>query len=171
MSLAVDWFKPTLEVPELCPIFLPSTNSVVRIVELDANEPVHADVDIALYDSFAQPESGHDEVAVLVTNDRARRVVMYTWNFHRDLIQAALGRGVHGYLSRTLPGRDLVTALEAVHAGEIVVSSPPTRARLPSGLDWPGRGESFTARESEILALITQGKSNAQVAKLTFLRP
>ena len=124
-----------------------------------------------LYDSFAQPESDHDEISVLVDNPRARRVVVYTWNFHPDLIDSARRQGVHGYLSKTLPARDLVAALEAVHAGEIVVSDPPPRARSASGLDWPGRSEGLTDRESEILALITQGKSNAEVAALTFLSP
>ncbi len=143
----------------------------VRVVELDANEPVQADVDIALYDTFAQPESDHDEVAVLVKSERARRVVVYTWTFHPDLIDAAHGLGVHGYLSKALPARDLVSALEAVNAGEVVVSPPPTRARPPSGQDWPGRSEQLTDRESEILALITQGRSNAEVAATTYLSP
>jgi DNA-binding NarL/FixJ family response regulator len=143
----------------------------VRVVELDANEPVRARVDIALYDTFAQPESDHDEVAVLVASDRARRVVVYTWSFDPDLVAAAHELGVHGYLSKALPARDLVSALEAVHAGETVVSALPTRARPPSGLDWPGRSEQLTERESEILALITQGRSNAEVAETTYLSP
>lgn len=33
------------------------------------------------------------------------------------------------------------------------------------------RGEGLTDRESEILALITQGKNNAEVATLTYLSP
>jgi len=37
--------------------------------------------------------------------------------------------------------------------------------------DWPGRREGLTDREAEILALITQGKSNAEVAALTYLSP
>ena len=45
---------------------------------------VKDDVDIALYDSFAQPESDQQEIKVLVDNPRARRVVVYTWNFHPD---------------------------------------------------------------------------------------
>ena len=44
-------------------------------------------------------------------------------------------------------------------------------APLPRRLEWPGRREGLTDRESEILALITQGMSNAQVASLTFLSP
>ena len=76
---------------------------------------------------------------------------------------------MHGYLSKTLPARELVAALEAVHAGEIVITEPPRRARSALGLNWPGRNEGLTDRESEILALITQGKSNAEVAALTYL--
>jgi DNA-binding NarL/FixJ family response regulator len=143
----------------------------VTIAEIDTNEPVHDMVDIVLYDSFAQPESDHDEIAVLVNNPRARRVVVYTWNFHPDLIASARRQGVHGYLSKTLPARDLVAALEAVHAGEVVISEPPPRAHNAAGLDWPGRREGLTDRESEILALITQGKSNADIAALTYLSP
>ena len=143
----------------------------VVVAEIDSNEAVQDAVDIALYDSFAQPESDHDEISVLVNSPRARRVVVYTWNFHPDLIDSARSKGAHGYLSKTLPARELVAALEAVHAGQVVVSDPPGRARAVVGLDWPGRREGLTDRESEILALITQGKSNADVASLTFLSP
>ena len=143
----------------------------VVVAEIDSNEPLDDPVDIVLYDSFAQPESDHEEIRVLVENPRARRVVVYTWNFHPDLVESARRQGARGYLSKTLTARDLVAALEAVHAGDIVVSDQPSRARSTSGLNWPGRGEGLTDRESEILALITQGKSNADVAALTFLSP
>jgi DNA-binding NarL/FixJ family response regulator len=143
----------------------------VVIAELDSTMPVSDTVDIVLYDSFAQPESDHEEIAALVANPCARRVVVYTWNFHQDLIASAQQHGAHGYLSKTLPARELVAALEAVHAGETVISDVPPRARSALGLDWPGRGEGLSDRESEILALITQGKSNADVARLTYLSP
>jgi DNA-binding NarL/FixJ family response regulator len=143
----------------------------VVIAEIDSNKGLQDSVDIVLYDSFAQPESDHEEIAVLVANPRARRVVVYTWNFHPDLIESAQKQGAHGYLSKTLPARELVAALEAVHAGERVISAVPARQRSAVGLDWPGRSEGLSDRESEILALITQGKSNADVARLTYLSP
>jgi DNA-binding NarL/FixJ family response regulator len=143
----------------------------VVIAELDTNQPVSDLVDVVLYDTFAQPESDHDQISVLIANPRARRVAVYTWNFHPDLIQSACQQGVHGYLSKALPARQLVAALEAIHAGEVVISEPPVRARSIGGLNWPGRSEGLTDRESEILALITQGNSNAEVAKLTYLSP
>jgi DNA-binding NarL/FixJ family response regulator len=142
----------------------------VVVAELDTNKPLIDDVDIALYDSFAQPETDHDEIKTLIDNPLARRVVVYTWNFDPELVSTARDMGVHGYLSKALGGRELVAALEAVHGGEIVVSASATKARNTAG-DWPGRGEGLTDRESEILALITQGKNNAEVAALTYLSP
>jgi len=141
----------------------------IVIAEIDANTPLHDEVDIALYDTFAQPEADYDDIDVLIQNPRAGRAVVYTWNFHPDLVEAAIQKGASGYLSKTLPARALVDALLAIHEGEVVVSPTPAKARPASGLDWPGRAEGLTNRESEILALITQGKSNDEVAALTFL--
>ena len=143
----------------------------IVVAEIDATMDVADPVDIVLYDSFAQPESDHQEIGDLVANPRARRVVLYTWNFHPDLVASARAHGAHGYLSKTLPARDLVAALESVHAGNVVISDAPSGLRTPVGLDWPGRGVGLTDREAEILALITQGKSNADVARLTYLSP
>jgi DNA-binding NarL/FixJ family response regulator len=143
----------------------------IVIAELDSTMPIDDTVDIVLYDSFAQPESDHEEIAHLIANPRARRVVVYTWNFHPDLIESARRHGAHGYLSKTFPARELVAALEAVHSGDIVISEVAARVRSAPGLDWPGRGEGLSDREAEILALITQGKSNADVARLTYLSP
>ncbi len=141
----------------------------VMVAEIDANQPVSQRVDVVLYDSFAQPQADGEELQILVENPHAGRVAVYTWNFHPDLIESAIRKGARGYLSKTLPARDLVAALEAIHGGTTVVSPSPGKARPAPGLDWPGRSEGLTERESEILALITQGKSNADVAATTYL--
>jgi len=78
---------------------------------------------------------------------------------------------VSGYLSKALPARDLVAAPEAVHAGEMMISDPPRKKWSVNGEDCPGRREGLTDREAEILALITQGKGNAEVAAHTYLSP
>ena len=65
----------------------------VVVAEIDANRPVDQAVDIVLYDSFAQPESDHEEIGVLIENPNARRVVVYTWNFASDLVDTALAAG------------------------------------------------------------------------------
>ena len=142
----------------------------VVIAELDTNEPLSDTVDVALYDSFAQPESDHEDVAVLVRSPQARRVVIYTWNFDQHLIQTARA----ARRSRIpVQGADRTRARRrargrASRARRWSASRRPAGAAF-SGLDWPGRNEGLTDRESEILALITQGRSNAEVAALTYL--
>jgi DNA-binding NarL/FixJ family response regulator len=143
----------------------------VVIAEIDANEGVIDEVDVVMYDSFGQPESDHDQIAILVNNPRARRVVVYTWNFHSELVDNARQLGACGYLSKSLTADELVGAIERVHAGEIVVSDPPSHEKPAADLDWPGRTEGLSDREAEVLALITQGMSNADVARLAFLSP
>ena len=141
----------------------------IEVVEIDAQEPVTADVDIALYDTFAQPEADHDVIDALVANPHARRVVVYTWAFAPHLIDTAMAKGAHGYLSKTLPATELADALVAIHQGEVVVSPEPPRARFVDGHDWPGRAQGLTERESEVIALITQGHPNSEIAEVMFL--
>jgi DNA-binding NarL/FixJ family response regulator len=141
----------------------------VVVAEIDLTEPVAEDVDIALYDNFAQGEADHDDIEALIASPQAQRVVVYTWNFDDDLVQAALTKGTDGYLSKALPAAELVDALERVHGGEVVVSDAPNRGRLSVGQDWPGRSEGLTERESEVLALITQGRTNSEIGAITYL--
>ncbi|MGI3779167.1 MAG: hypothetical protein ACRYG2_00170, partial [Janthinobacterium lividum] len=113
----------------------------VAVAELSTNQTVDRPVDIVLYDAFAQPETDSADLHLFLDNPLAGRTVVYTWNFHPQLLEEARAVGVHGYLSKALPARDLVASLERVHAGETVVSDPPGRARSATGLDWPGRSE------------------------------
>jgi DNA-binding NarL/FixJ family response regulator len=141
----------------------------LEVVEIDANEPVSVDVDIALYDTFAQSEADRDDIDALVANPHARRVVVYTWAFAPDLVETAMAKGASGYLSKTLPAVQLVDALVAIHHGEVIVSPDPPRGRSVAAHDWPGRGHGLNERESEVIALITQGRSNNEIAELMYL--
>jgi len=141
----------------------------VRVVELAAREPVTVDVDVALFDTFAQPEADAGDIEVVIANPHARRVAVYTWSFQPHLIEVALRKGACGYLSKALPAADLVHALERIHSGAIVVSPPSQAQDETVGLDWPGRTEGLSDREAEIVALIIQGLSNNEIAAMTYL--
>ena len=121
----------------LAHLFDPYRDRIV-IAELDTNQPVIDDVDVVLYDSFAQPEADHDDIDVLVANPRARHVVVYTWNFHPALIESALAKGASGYLSKTLPAarsRD-VDRNDRCRRSHRERGATAARARR---LDWIGR--------------------------------
>src|SRR5918993_743067 len=100
---------------------LHSTTDEIEVVELDAQLPVSEQVDIALYDTFAQCQGDSPEVEELVANPLVGKVAVYTWNLDDRLVQAALSLGVSAYLSKTLPADELVEALQAVHQGERLV--------------------------------------------------
>ena len=148
---------------------LTSVSEDFVVVELDSRVPVEQDVDIALYDTFAQTQAGGPHVAELMENPHVQRVVVYSWNLQQRLIDAALEQGVAGYLSKGLSSQELADALHRIHAGEVVV---PETAESESGVavgDWPGRAEGLTAREAEVIALITQGLSNNEIAEKAIL--
>jgi two-component system, NarL family, response regulator LiaR len=142
----------------------------VRVVELDSLLPVHSETDVLLYDAFGRERvTGPVEEVI---NETDAKVVIYTWHLDPDLVQEALAKGAAGYVSKTLDALDLVGALEKVHAGSIVVSDTDPReakeAQVTQG-DWPGRDHGLSARESEVLALISQGLSNQEIADRAFL--
>ncbi len=134
-----------------------------RIVELDLNSRVGDVVDIALYDSFANPRGDRAQVRELAANTLVGKVVVYSWDLDDELVSRALANGARGYVSKSLPAAQLVAALEEVHHGRRQVH-PGRPGAKPVGGDWPGREEGLTQRESEVMALITQGLSNAEIA-------
>jgi two-component system, NarL family, response regulator LiaR len=139
------------------------------IVELDSGLSVAQDVDLALYDTFAQTQGDGPGVAALVANPRVGRAVVFSWNVQRTLVEAALEQGVAGYLSKALTGPELADALSRIHGGEVVLPATYDEEVTVAGGDWPGREQGLTPREAEIIALITQGLSNNDIAAKTSL--
>lgn len=141
----------------------------VNVVELDSGLPVLSDVDVILYDTFSQIQGDGVDLEDLVHGSDAR-VVIFSWNLQEAVVRKAIARGASGYLSKGLPAQEIVAALEAVHQGETVAPRESAgTVDQPEAGDWPGREYGLSARESEVLALITQGLSNQEIATRTYL--
>jgi DNA-binding NarL/FixJ family response regulator len=142
----------------------------VRIVELDSLLPVHSHVDVLLYDAFGRERVTGPVEQVIADTDA--KVIIYTWHLDPVLVREALDKGAVGCLSKTVDALDLVSAIEKVHGGSVVVSdTEPEVAREAEirGGDWPGRDHGLSARESEVVCLIAQGLSNQEIADRAFL--
>lgn len=139
----------------------------VLVVELDSKVAVVQDVDVILYDTFGQVQGDGIDLEDLVEGNGGK-VAIFSWNLQPDLVARSLAQGAAGYLSKSLEGEDLVRAIEAVHAGRVVVPSRPAGRDRMAG-DWPGKAMGLTAREAEIIALITQGLSNQEIAARSYL--
>ena len=141
----------------------------VQVIELDVNLPVELEVDVALYDTFARTEPGLAELSRLVGNPSVRRVVVFTWTFSDALLERAFELGASGCVSKTATAEQLVESVERVAAGERIVFAGSEGAEGAADLDWPGKFADLTSREAEVLALITQGRSNVEIAGLLHL--
>jgi len=140
----------------------------IDVVETGATQPVITDVDIVLYDTFAQVEGTGIDLADFV-RDSGAKVVVYSWNLEPRLIDEAIAGGARGYLSKVLTGPEIVAALQRVMRGEIVILPGDGEASIGGAGDWPGRSAGLTPREAEIIALITQGLSNLEIAARAFI--
>ncbi len=141
----------------------------VCVVELDSGVPVVSDVDVILYDTFSQIQGDGVDLEDLVRDSDAR-VVIFSWTLQEAVVRKAIDRGACGYLSKGLSAEEIVSAIEAVHDGETVAPRDPGHGvENPDAGDWPGREHGLSPRESEVLALITQGLSNQEIAERTYL--
>jgi DNA-binding NarL/FixJ family response regulator len=142
----------------------------IDVVETGAMTPVISDVDIVLYDTFGQVQGVGLDLEDFV-RDSGAKVVIYSWNLEPQLIEQSVAAGASGYLSKVLTGPELVAALERVMAGEVVVLAGDNETSVGGAGDWPGRSWGLSSREAEVLALITQGLSNQDIAERVFISP
>jgi len=140
----------------------------IDVVEMGTSMPVITDVDIVLYDTFGQVQGDGIDLEDYVRDSDAK-VVIYSWNLQPDLVRKALAGGARGYLSKVLTGPEIVVALEQIVSGEIVILTGDHETSVDAAGDWPGRSVGLSPREAEVLALITQGLSNQEIADRAYL--
>jgi two-component system, NarL family, response regulator LiaR len=141
----------------------------IDVVETGATMPVLSDVDIVLYDTFGQVQGVGLDLEDFVRESGGAKVVIYSWNLNVELIEQALASGASGYLSKVLTGPAIVEALERIMSGEVVVLAGDFETSVDGAGDWPGREAGLSPREAEVIALITQGLSNQQIADRVFV--
>jgi two-component system, NarL family, response regulator LiaR len=140
----------------------------VEIVEVTNAPEIHVAADVVLVDTFGRLDE-HDEKLQALIRGGSARVLIYSWDYFP--VDRAVDHGAYGYVFKGAPITDLVEAIEAVHAGEIVRSPHPDPAAegTPVAGDWPGKHAGLTAREAEILTLVTAGHSNQEIAGAIYL--
>jgi DNA-binding NarL/FixJ family response regulator len=141
----------------------------IRVTALDVSSDDLDQVDVVLYDTFGPVDSSMDCLEELVRRSGVP-VIVYSWKLRQDIAREALIRGASGYLSKALTGEQIADAVQAVVAGETVVSPELVPAEALVGGDWPGRvGADLTAREAEVLTMIATGMSNREIADRSYL--
>ena len=93
------------------------------------------------------------------------KVLIFTAYSERALLQRGLESGARGYILKEAPHETLLRAIEKVAAGETFVD-PALMSALTQNR---GSTDVLTAREREILQLLADGMSNADVAAQLFI--
>ena len=96
--------------------------------------------------------------AILGDNPDARIIVLTTYDGDED-IHRALSAGARGYILKDTMRTELIGVIRAVHRGQRGIPAP-VAARLAEHTPRIG----LTPRELEVLRLVADGLSNAQVA-------
>lgn len=107
------------------------------------------------------------------TGSTASVVVLTTFD-NDDYVFAALAAGACGFLLKDAPATQLVSAIRAAAAGDAVLAPSVTRRvvdelgrrRAPAGID---RLQALTGRERDVLSLMAQGCSNAEIGARLFI--
>jgi two-component system, NarL family, response regulator LiaR len=92
-------------------------------------------------------------------------VIVFTAYSERALLARSLESGAKGYILKEAPHETLLRAIEKVARGETFVDT----ALMPNLIQGRDGGDSLTAREREILQLLADGMSNADVAGRLFI--
>ncbi len=110
--------------------------------------------------------SGHD----------APRVLVLTTFDLDDYVYEALRAGASGFLLKDAPAAELVHAVRVIAAGDALLAPSVTRRLIadfsrqrPSERTSPSSLDVLTPREREILLLVAQGLSNAEISAKLFI--
>ncbi|MBB3023874.1 response regulator [Helcobacillus massiliensis] len=108
---------------------------------------------------------------------KSPRVIMLTTFDLDEYVFAALEAGAAGFLLKDTPPRDLISAVEVVARGDAMLSPAVTRRMLEhfthanpaqAAPEVPGL-DKLTQRETEVLANVGAGFSNAQIGQRLFM--
>lgn len=139
-----------------------------RVNVVEAGSPINTPVDVVLFDTFASPADWQHRCAAMVTDPLISAVAVYSFATDPVAVEQAFAAGAAGYLAKSLPAEELVAGIERVASGERVTLLGCDDQSLPFGR-WPADEAGLSPRESEMLALIAQGRSNEEIAATCYL--
>jgi len=134
--------------------------------------------DVVLMDIRMPVLDGIEATAAICADpaNSATRVLILTTFEEDDYVVAALRAGASGFIGKGSEPEEILRAVQAIHAGDALLSAAATRSLISRVVHAPTVAvspeiESLTEREREVLALVARGRSNQDIADELFISP
>jgi two-component system response regulator DevR len=129
------------------------------------------DPDLVILDIRLPDQTGVDVCRRITERWPHIRVIMLTSYTDEDLIAEAVLAGASGYVLKQVGNEELLRAIEAVRRGEALLDPQVTqrvlqRMRQTERLLDASAFRDLSKRELEVLHLVSQGKSNREIAEV-----
>lgn len=123
----------------------------------------HGKLDLIVLDLKLPGANGFDLLCRLLKLQEDSKIVILSGEESSTLIYGALSNGAHGYIPKSYSRDKVKSALETILSGSTYV---PELAKPDQGDHDRGQAviETLSARQLEILSLLTQGKTNKEIA-------
>lgn len=126
--------------------------------------------DVIIMDVRLPDRSGVEACREIRSIDPNVQIIMLTSHADEDAVFDSIMAGASGYLLKQIPGREVVRAVETVATGQSLLDPAVTQKvlekmkRLATGR---GAGEisHLSAQEQKVLALVSEGKTNREIAR------
>jgi DNA-binding NarL/FixJ family response regulator len=134
------------------------------------------DPDVVLMDVRMPEMDGIEATAKLVAGGSRARILMLT-TFNLDqYVYHAMKAGASGFLLKDASGEQLAAAVRTVSAGQALLAPAITRRLIEDFCNGPAPGAAaagetgrLSERELDVVRLVAQGMSNAEIAAKLFL--
>jgi DNA-binding NarL/FixJ family response regulator len=126
--------------------------------------------DVVLMDIRMPILDGIEATARIVHAGTSSRIVILTTFGLDEYVLGALRAGASGFVLKEAPPEEILAAIRVVASGDALIAPAVTRAvieelgRRPVRADLVSRLDELTPREREVLDLVAQGLSNAEIA-------
>ncbi|HPU40059.1 MAG TPA: response regulator transcription factor [Microthrixaceae bacterium] len=136
-------------------------------------EDLDGPVDVALYDTYGRVGIAETALRALAADPLVGKVAVFSLDVRAELIKAATNAGAAGFISKALSGDEIARAVVRIAGGEYVEALGADRGledcSALSELEWPGRQDGLSERESQVLVLCAEGLTNGEIADALFV--
>lgn len=130
--------------------------------------------DVVVMDIRLKGGSGIDACQEITDNHPDVKVIMLTSYAEDEMLFAAIRAGASGYVLKQIGGDELINAIKTVGEGEALLD-PSVTQRVFQEVRKAAREEEasafseLTQQEMHVLQLVSEGRTNRQIAELLFL--